>query len=138
VCEVVNDSRWAIWQYNWSVPDSQAVRPGDYIVAVGDACNDSLAMASALTDKEQPSFVIQRPALFEFRITKDVARSCLQLKYAPGGTSLLVKEVNGSARLHLQQGDRILRVNRIKGQAESLLAAMREDDVLNLQVSRAL
>mmetsp|Transcript_140786 Transcript_140786/g.366527 ORF Transcript_140786/g.366527 Transcript_140786/m.366527 type:complete len:88 (+) Transcript_140786:1-264(+) len=76
--------------------------------------------------------VIQRPDLFTMTVNKNGESMGLDLKYGPGGSSLLIEQIQEGAVKrccpNVKAGDRIVMVNGEKGTPYLLMQAIKDSE----------
>lgn len=122
------------------------IQPNDRIVEVNGKRGNVGEIVGELRERNMWNVRIQRPFEFECCISRQKTTSLgLDLRYAPGGTSLAICEIgpgpvqswnshpaNAYCRFFLH--DRIVELNGVRGLAQHLLAASEGQETLRMKV----
>lgn len=131
----------SLQSYNKSVPEDKQLKVGDYIVKVNGGNESVHAMMAASRSSSELHFIVQRPRIFQATVNKDGGSLGLALTHAKGCPSLCIEDIKeGAVRKHAPEvvvGDRITGVNGIRGDSDTLMAAIQRDSLLELEFSRA-
>jgi C-terminal processing protease CtpA/Prc len=129
VCRLVPGSVTLLTKYNDGAAADKKIDAGDYITKV-NGTTSAEAMSSELKSANKLEMVVQKPKLFSSTFKKGDGTMGLDLKYGPGGTSLLIEEVrDGVVKQQCPEvrcGDRIIKVNDQSGSPPALMDALRE------------
>mmetsp|Transcript_37142 Transcript_37142/g.78795 ORF Transcript_37142/g.78795 Transcript_37142/m.78795 type:complete len:231 (-) Transcript_37142:587-1279(-) len=140
LCRILT-SPSALSKYNASVPEDRQLRIGDYILKVNGNNSSVNSMMTTARSAQTLDLLVQRPRLFTKTIKKDGPSLGLMLTHAKGCPSLCIEGINDGPVKRmapdLQLGDRIVAVNGVRGDSETLMRALQQDSELNLEFSRA-
>mmetsp|Transcript_86138 Transcript_86138/g.278278 ORF Transcript_86138/g.278278 Transcript_86138/m.278278 type:complete len:281 (-) Transcript_86138:76-918(-) len=140
ICRLVNTGNTPVENYNNSQPAQLQIRNGDYIKAVNGESNNAESMSEAMKKSATLDITIVRPFTFTQTISKNGLSLGLDLKYGPGGASLLVEGVREGVvqkiAADVRGGDRIISVNGVVGTPYVLMQCIQENQHLELGMSR--
>eukprot|EP00405_Crypthecodinium_cohnii_P017617 CAMPEP_0206446222 /NCGR_PEP_ID=MMETSP0324_2-20121206/16002_1 /ASSEMBLY_ACC=CAM_ASM_000836 /TAXON_ID=2866 /ORGANISM="Crypthecodinium cohnii, Strain Seligo" /LENGTH=236 /DNA_ID=CAMNT_0053914641 /DNA_START=74 /DNA_END=784 /DNA_ORIENTATION=- len=136
ICRLITTSNTPLEKYNSTVSSNLQIREGDYVTAVDGVSGSAEKMSEAMKKSDNLSITVARPHLFTKTISKNNMALGLDLKYGPGGSSLLLEGVREGAiknsTSEVKAGDRIVSVNGITGTPYILMQAIQ--DAANLEI----
>jgi len=140
ICRLVQTGTSPIETYNASVATALQIREGDYVIAVNGVTVSAEKMSEAIKKTDKVKIKISRPIVFAKTIAKNGMSLGLDLKYGPGGSSILIEGVHsGAFSQHapdVRAGDRILSVNGTTGTPYVLMQAIQGSPALDMGFSR--
>eukprot|EP00405_Crypthecodinium_cohnii_P043579 CAMPEP_0206572534 /NCGR_PEP_ID=MMETSP0325_2-20121206/28311_1 /ASSEMBLY_ACC=CAM_ASM_000347 /TAXON_ID=2866 /ORGANISM="Crypthecodinium cohnii, Strain Seligo" /LENGTH=237 /DNA_ID=CAMNT_0054076773 /DNA_START=40 /DNA_END=749 /DNA_ORIENTATION=+ len=140
VCRIITGQKTPLEEYNNTAPEAEQIREGDYIIGVNGMFEKSDKMSEVLRSSDTFDLTLCRPEHFEAKVTKNGSSLGLDLKYGPGGSSLLLEGIRDGALKtcapQVKVGDRIVGVNGVTGTPYVLMQAIQDSPVLNLKFAR--
>mmetsp|Transcript_70262 Transcript_70262/g.182948 ORF Transcript_70262/g.182948 Transcript_70262/m.182948 type:complete len:247 (+) Transcript_70262:113-853(+) len=140
ICRLVQTGTSPIETYNASVATALQIREGDYVTAVNGVTVSAEKMSESIKKTDKVKIKISRPIVFAQTIASNGMSLGLDLKYGPGGSSLLIEGIrSGALARHapdVRAGDRILSVNGTTGTPYTLMQAIQDSPALDIGFSR--
>jgi len=140
ICRLVQTGTSPIETYNASVATALQIREGDYVTAVNGVTVSAEKMSESIKKTDKVKIKISRPIVFAQTIASNGMSLGLDLKYGPGGSSLLIEGIGkGAFSQHapdVRAGDRILSVNGTAGTPYELMQAIQGSPALDMGFSR--
>lgn len=139
IASVSTNPDTAVQRYNESAPEAERIAVGDYISEIDG--ETAPRFVEKLMMSESLQLTIQRPQLFTVVVTKCGLPLGLEIKHAPGGSSLTVTRIEhtGAVRAfgaNIAAGDRIVAVGGRSGCVAELLSELRHAKRPELTISR--
>lgn len=128
--------------------DWESVKAGDHVISVNGVRGDHAQFRRILAKENKLHLVLQRPVEFSVSVTKGSGLG-IDMMNAAQGSNLMINSVKGKGAIHdwnslaenaavaIKIFDRIVEVNGVRGDWETLLATMKESEELTLVISPA-
>mmetsp|Transcript_84646 Transcript_84646/g.244657 ORF Transcript_84646/g.244657 Transcript_84646/m.244657 type:complete len:233 (+) Transcript_84646:63-761(+) len=137
ISTVLQDASTVVSRYNLAAPQKHRIQEGDFLMAINGVSGSANDMAQELRVATSLLVTIHRPERLRATCRKQGESLGLDLKYSVSSKSLHVgsiREGGVAQRLlpDLRAGDRIVKVNGVRGTAVALLQLLTDQDELEV------